>query len=114
MAWMTWDRINKGRSSWTTLKAAADRNGKYHDHKETSAWAALVLHFVFCSAFIRFDFGSPLPVWEFVSIFLFVTTESVIVFTLIKWHLNMKDLASATQSAAFFGDDRHTRRRKRD
>jgi len=40
------------------LKALLDRYGKYHDHKELSAWAGIVLYFVFCVAILRVEIST--------------------------------------------------------
>ena len=37
------------------FKSIAERQGRYHDHKENTAWACLVLHLALCGALLHFD-----------------------------------------------------------
>ena len=72
----------------------------YHNHKEISAWAGLVL-FVFISGFVNLiDIPYKFKIQSAIALSLFVIAISILVFKYIENQLDMKDMASSYVAAA--------------
>lgn len=86
------------------FKVLLDHYAKYHNHKEVSAWAGLVLYIAFCAFAIRFP---PAPsskhtVFLALAIAVVVVIVSVLVFLYIQNQLKMKDTSGAWVVAALW------------
>ena len=84
------------------LKALMDRQGKYHDHKEISAWAGIVLYFVFCAAVLRAEVSAPPRVLEFAVIAVTVFAAAIFATLYIRKQLELKDVAGSQAGAATY------------
>ena len=84
------------------FKSIADRQGKYHDHKEVSAWAGLVLHLIFCGALLRVEAPTKYPQLAFVLVFVAVVVAAALAYLYIRKQLELKDLAGAEAGAATY------------
>lgn len=84
------------------FKSIADRQGKYHDHKEVSAWAGLVLHLVFCGALLRIDAPAKNPTLTFTIATIAVAVAALFAFFYIREQLRLKDLGGAMLGAATY------------
>ena len=74
--------------------------GVYHNHKETCAWAGLVLHAIFCNAILKLDIKSlpnSYPNQAFAGI---VVIESIIICLYMNSQFGMKDKGGAFAGAA--------------
>lgn len=84
------------------FKAIADRQGKYHDHKEVSAWAGLVLHLIFCGALLRVDVPTKCPQLAFLLVFVAVLLAALFSYLYIRKQLDLKDIAGSQAAAATY------------
>ncbi len=74
--------------------------GSYHDHKETCAWAGVVLHFVFCGTvtkIISTDNSTPCVNHIFAMLLAF---ETACILIYMNAQLKAKDMAAALNAAA--------------
>ena len=73
----------------------------YHDHKEVSAWAGLVLYMVFIGVvnWIKIPNKNEILIMTLVSIFVIVI--SILVYRYISTQIKMKDLAGAYAATSF-------------
>lgn len=94
--------MDKNRLLMDYLKALLDRYGKYHDHKEISAWAGIVLYFVFCAAILRVEVSTPPRVLEFVVVAVTVFVTAIFAALYIRKQLELKVVASSYAAAATF------------
>ena len=84
------------------FKALMDYYGKYHQHKELSAWAGLVLHILFCTVAIRFALPATSKLVAFIALVLAVLVVAVLAYLYIRNQLEMKDCGGALAGAAIF------------
>jgi hypothetical protein len=74
--------------------------GAYHNHKETCAWAAIVLHFIFCSGIAKSTFTTPSSVVFSVILTLLLLIECGFILIYMWWQFALKDHAGAVNAAA--------------
>ena len=84
------------------LKALLDRYGKYHDHKEISAWAGIVLYFVFCVAILRVEVPTSPGALGFWVIAVAVFVAAILATLYIRKQLELKDVAGSQAGAATY------------
>lgn len=84
------------------FKTLMDYYGKYHQHKELSAWAGIVLHILFCTVAIRFTLPATSKLVAFIALLIAVLFVAVLAFLYIKNQLEMKDAGGALAGAAAF------------
>ncbi|WP_109831822.1 hypothetical protein [Reichenbachiella versicolor] len=73
----------------------------YHNHKETSAWAGLVLYMAFAGLINLFKIPVQSQIEITILISFFVVAITVFVYRYISIQLKMKDRAGAYSAAAF-------------
>lgn len=74
----------------------------YHNHKELSAWAGLVLYVLFCGLIIKASVPSNHEFITAVLLLFAVVCVTATVFLYIKNQLEMKDIGGATSAAALY------------
>lgn len=84
------------------FKALMDRQGKYHDHKEVSAWAGLVLHLLFCFAMLRVEIPKTSGYLGLVFVVVAVFAAAYVAFKYIRNQLELKDRAGSLTAAATY------------
>ena len=84
------------------FKVLMDRQGKYHDHKEVTVWAALVLYLILCAATLRTLVLKSSPVVGFIIIFIFLFISVILVNLYIRKQLELKDIAGSQVAAATY------------
>src|SRR2546423_895761 len=85
------------------FKTVLDYYGKYHNHKEVSAWAGLVLQIAFCAFAIRFPLNQSKHKISLALTFVCVIViVAILIFVYIKNQLEMKDKGGAWAGAALF------------
>jgi hypothetical protein len=94
--------MDKDKLMLDYLKALLDRYGKYHDHKEVSAWAGIVLYFVFCAVVLHLEVSAPPHVIEFGTITVAVFVTAILATLYIRKQLELKDVAGSYVAAATY------------
>ena len=84
------------------FKSLMDRQGKYHDHKEVSAWAGVVLYFVFCGAILRTELMLKCPLLGFLFISLAALGGAISATLYVRNQLRLKDIAGSQTAAAIY------------
>lgn len=85
------------------FKSIADRQGKYHDHKETTAWACLVLHLALCGALLHLDIQTAQDPHRMQFAVLVVAAIATVLSCLyIRKQLQLKDVAGAQAGIATY------------
>jgi len=74
--------------------------GSYHNHKEISAWAGLVLHMLFCQSIIQVGLPQNQKIIGAASYSIVMFIAALFVFLYIQNQLLMKDRAGALAGAA--------------
>lgn len=62
----------------------------YHNHKETSAWAGLILYVLFCGAVTKLDAPSSSVHWFNVGFSIFVIAIAILIFFYVKNQFSLK------------------------
>jgi len=75
--------------------------GTYHNHKEVSAWAGLVLYVLFAVLVNSVSLPDKYKILTVHILTLFVITVSILVYRYISTQIKMKDLAGAYAATAF-------------
>jgi len=73
---------------------------QYHNHKEISAWAGLVLHLLFCQLNFQISFNKDILLIGTFTSSIFTLIVAFLVFLYIKNQLLMKDIAGAHTAAS--------------
>ena len=94
--------MDKDRLLLDYLKALLDRYGKYHDHKEVSTWAGVVLYFAFGAAVLNAEVSKPISVLEFSIVSGAILLAAVLATLLIRKQLKLKDVAGSYAGAATY------------
>lgn len=81
-------------------KDAKNFNGSYHNHKEVSAWAGLVLYMLFCGLVLSADISGVYAFQATIGATVFLLAIMFCVYLHIRNQLAMKDIGGATAGAA--------------
>ena len=74
--------------------------GTYHNHKELSAWAALVLYILFASLINWIKLPDNLKIFTAILLTVFVCAVAILVYRYISTQIKLKDIAGAHAATA--------------
>ena len=82
------------------LEGIRDYSLKYHNHKETAAWAGLAFYAVFCGTFTRTKFTGEYAYCLNIGFTILILLVALLLYFYIKNQFDLKDVATSYFSAS--------------